>query len=177
MDAHAAHKAPMGLRATRVRSRRFWRCDRARVHRGAAHAHFPLALLYLTLNYQLPTPIRFKGKAADSTNPGQKANSPGAWVYNIGSMEFLCLRRRFSRSQKWPRRDSGLLFLFGFYSVYTTDSINPAHKSCPPVIPEFSRPPAARGRNIDAKFMSRIFTLSTIGFCTLSMISTFVPHR
>ena len=128
MDAHAAHKAPMGLRATRVHSRRIWRCDRARVHRGAAHAHFPLALLYLTLNYHLLTSIRFKGKAADSTNPGQTANSPGACVDTIGFMEFLCLRERFSRSQNYPRKDFELYFLFGFYSVYTTDAINPAQK-------------------------------------------------
>ena len=47
IDGGTAHKGPMGLRAARVGSRGFWRCDRARVHRGAAHAHFPLALLVL----------------------------------------------------------------------------------------------------------------------------------
>ena len=91
MDAHAAHKAPMGLRATRVRFKRIWRCDRARVHRGAAHAHFLLALLYLTLNYHLLTSIKFKGKQPTAQTQVRKPTVQGhGWTPLVSYSFSVC---------------------------------------------------------------------------------------
>ena len=95
MDAHAAHKAPMGPRATRVCSRGFWRCDRARVPRGAAHPQFPLASFCLTLNNQSLSSIRFKGKAANRKTQVRQPTVQGhvwtpmvSWRFSVSARAF-----------------------------------------------------------------------------------------
>ena len=130
--------------------------------------------------FELPTSIKSQGiqkESSQQSKPRSNSHSPGGMCCNIGSMEFLGPRRRFSFLQKWPRRDSRHLFSlvsppFSLQIPWTQPT-----KDCQPVVPEFSRPPAASSRKHRCEVYVRILNLSTMGFCSLSMVSTFAPHR
>ena len=121
--------------------------------------HWPCLSLF-----ELPTSIKSQGiqrESSQQSKPRSNSHSPGGMCCNIGSMEFLGPRRRFSFLQKRPRRDSRHLFSLVSPPFSLQIPWTQPVKDCQPVVPEFPRPPAASSRKHRCEDYVPNFTLPT----------------